>query len=98
LKLKLKKRRVIISNRLIYLSLFCLLSVAAGTVRADSNLVAHYEFSAEGDYSNSVAGGAAGQPQGDAQVIWDDERGSYVLSLDGDGDYVDKDELVSLIR
>ena len=56
--------------------------------RAGSNLVAHYEFEGVGDFNNSVAGEAAGEPHGDAQVIWDDEIGSYVLSLDGDGDYV----------
>jgi len=77
------------SRKLIYLVLFSLLPLAVSTVRADSNLVAHYEFSAEGDFSNSVPGAAAtGDPQGDAKVIWDEERGSYVLSLDGDGDYV----------
>ena len=76
------------SERLVYLVSFCLLLITVSTIRADSNLVAHYEFSAEGDYSDSVLDGAAGQPQGDAQVIWDDERDSYVLSLNGDGDYV----------
>ena len=66
-----------------------LMLIMFSTVRADSNLVAHYDFSAEGDFSNSVAGAVAtGEPQGDAQVIWDQDRGSYVLSLDGDGDYV----------
>ena len=76
------------SGKLVYLVSFCLLLIMVGTIRADSNLVAHYEFSAEGDYSDSIPDGAAGQPQGDARVIWDDERDSYVLSLDGDGDYV----------
>jgi hypothetical protein len=86
------------STKLAYLVLFGLLPFAVGTVQADSNLVAHYEFSAEGDYGDSVAGRAAGQPQGDAQVIWDDERGSYVLSLDGDGDYVSyEDEWMGIV-
>ena len=77
------------SRKLVYLVSFGLVLVMVSSVRADSNLVAHYEFSAEGDFSNSVAGAVAtGDPQGDAQVIWDQERGSYVLSLDGDGDYV----------
>jgi len=76
------------SRKVIYLVLFGLLPLVVSTVRADSNLVAHYEFSAEGDFSDSVPDGAAGQSEGDAQVIWDDERSSYVLSLDGDGDYV----------
>jgi len=80
--------RIIMSGRLACLISLSLLLVIVSSVRADSNLVAHYEFSAEGDYSDSVPDGAAGQPQGDAQVIWDDERDSYVLSLDGDGDYV----------
>jgi len=75
------------SEKFIYLTLLGL-TLMVNSVWADSNLVAHYEFSAEGDYSDSVPDGAAGQPQGDAQVIWDDERDSYVLSLDGDGDYV----------
>jgi len=77
-----------VGTKLSYLILFVLLTVAISTVQADSNLMAHYEFSAEDDYSDSVPDGADGQPQGDAQVIWDDERDSYVLSLDGDGDYV----------
>jgi hypothetical protein len=86
------------SGKLIYFVSFGLLLVIAGFVRADSNLVAHYEFSAEGDYSNSIAGGTAGLPQGDAQIIWDDERDSYVLSLDGDGDYVSyEDEWMGIV-
>jgi len=57
--------------------------------RAASSLVAHYEFESVGDFTNRVPGsGAPGTPEGNAQIIWDDERGSYVLSLDGDGDYV----------
>jgi len=77
------------SGKLVCLVSFGLVLIMVSSVRADSNLVAHYEFSAEGDFSNSVAGAAAtGDPQGDAQVIWDQERESYVLSLDGDGDYV----------
>jgi len=76
------------SRKLIYLVLSGLLLIVINSVHADSNLVAHYEFSAGSDYSNSVTEGAAGQPEGDAQVIWDDERGSYVLCLDGDGDYL----------
>lgn len=77
------------SGRLACLVSFGLLLITVISVRADSNLVAHYEFSAEGDFSNSVAGATAtGDPQGDAQVIWDQDRGSYMLSLDGDGDYV----------
>ena len=77
------------SGKLVCLVSFGLLLIMVSSVRADSNLVAHYEFSAEGDFSNSVAGATAiGDPQGDAQVIWNQERGSYVLSLDGAGDYV----------
>ncbi len=75
-------------RKLVYLASFGLVLIAASSAGADSNLVAHYEFEAVGDFSNSLAGGAAGQPQGDAQVIWDGGRGSYVLSLDGEGDYV----------
>ena len=71
-----------------YLASFGLVLVAATYACADSNLVAHYEFGAVGNFSDSVAGGAAGEPQGDARIIWDDIKGSYVLSLDGDGDYV----------
>jgi hypothetical protein len=56
---------------------------------AVSKLVSHYEFKSAGDFSNSVIGsGPVGTPEGNAQIIWDDERASYVLSLDGDGDYV----------
>jgi hypothetical protein len=57
--------------------------------RAASSLVALYEFESVGDFTNRVPGsGPPGTPEGNAQIIWDDERGSYVLSLDGDGDYV----------
>ncbi|MHC4438852.1 MAG: LamG domain-containing protein, partial [Planctomycetota bacterium] len=76
------------SSKSVFLVSFGLLLTMVSSVRADTNLVAHYEFSAEDDFSNSIPDGAAGQPQGDAKVVWDDERDSYVLSLDGDGDYV----------
>ena len=76
------------SRKLIYMILFGFSPLVISSVLADSNPVAHYEFSAEGDYSNSAPDGGEGQPEGDVQVIWDDERDSYVLSLDGDGDYV----------
>jgi len=75
-------------RKLVYLAFFGMVLIATSPAGADSNLVAHYEFEAVGDFSNSLAGGTAGQPQGDTQVIWGDGRGSYVLSLDGDGDYV----------
>jgi len=86
------------SGKSVFFVSFGALLLTASSLRADSNLVAHYEFSAEGDYSDSIAGGAAGQPQGDAQVIWDDERDSFVLSLDGDGDYVNyEDEWMGIV-
>ncbi len=63
------------SGKLVCLVSFGLVLIMVSSVRADSNLVAHYEFSAEGDFSNSVPGATAtGDPQGDAQVIWDQER------------------------
>jgi len=77
------------SRKLACLVLSGLVLIMVSVVQADENLVAHYEFSAEGDFSNSVPEAiATGEPQGDAQVVWDQDRGSYVLSLDGDGDYV----------
>jgi len=58
--------------------------------RAGQNPVAHYEFESINDFSNTGTNTAAitGEVKGGAQIIWDDDRGSYVLSVDGDGDYV----------
>ena len=52
-----------------------------------ADLIAQYEFEYVGDFSNSIDEGV-GEPFGQAQVVWDQEIESYVLSLDGDGDYV----------
>lgn len=59
------------------------LGFAAATAGAD--LVAHYEFEVA---ANDSVGTNHGTLMGNAQVINDTERG-MVLSLDGDGDYVD---------
>ncbi|MFQ6036444.1 MAG: LamG domain-containing protein, partial [Sedimentisphaerales bacterium] len=72
----------------LFLTSFVLVLGSVSYTWAVPNLVAHYEFEGVADYNDSVGGGLAGEPKGNAQVIWDDDRGSYVLSLDGDGDYV----------
>ncbi len=67
-----------------------LVLVQVGHTRAGQNPVAHYQFEGTNDFSNTGTNAAAitGEPKGNAQITWDDERASYVLSLDGDGDYV----------
>ena len=62
----------------------------AGYIRAGQDPVAHYQFESATDFSNTGTNAAAitGEPKGDAQLIWDNGRGSHVLSVDGDGDYV----------
>jgi hypothetical protein len=72
----------------LFLICFVLVLGLVGYTQAAPNPVAHYKFEGDGDYINSVAGSFVGEPKGDAQVIWNDDRQSYVLSLDGDGDYV----------
>jgi len=62
------------------------LALVPGLVNsAPAALVAHYEF--DGDYTDS-AGSNHGTKAGDAQIVYDANRG-LVLSIDGDGDYVD---------
>ncbi|MBA7617916.1 hypothetical protein ES703_25234 [subsurface metagenome] len=57
------------------------------TAPSDDNLVARWEF--EGDYTDSNGSPSNdGIPHGDASIVSDPCRG-YVLSLDGDGDYVE---------
>jgi len=61
----------------------------AGYTWAGQEPVAHYEFEGTNDFSNTGTSAAiTGEPKGNAQIIWDDDRGSYVLSLAADGDYV----------
>jgi len=55
------------------------------TAPSDVNLVARWEF--EGDYTDSN-GSNDGVPYGDAVIVSDPCRGN-VLSVDGDGDYVE---------
>jgi len=77
-------------RKMIYLTSLVLVFGSASSTWARSNLVAHYEFKGVGDFNNTVPGAVSvvGTPVGEAQVIWDDDRQSYVLRLDGDGDYV----------
>jgi hypothetical protein len=74
------------------LSAACLVLVLAlaGYTRAAQDPVARYQFEGANDFSNTGTNTAAltGEPKGNAQIIWDDQRASYVLSLDGDGDYL----------
>ena len=62
----------------------------AGYTPAAQDPVARYQFEGANDFSNTGTNAAAltGEPKGNAQIVWDDQRASYVLSLDGDGDYV----------
>ncbi len=75
-----------------WLSLVTLALVLAptGYTRAGQNPVAHYRFEGTNDFSNTGSNAAAltGEPKGNAQILWDEQRGSHVLNLDGDGDYV----------
>ncbi len=76
-------------RKLLSLTSLLLVLGLAGYTWAGQEPVAHYEFEGINDFSNTGTSAAiTGEPKGDAQIIWDDDRGSYVLSLDGDGDYV----------
>lgn len=66
--------------------LAAVLAIGPATGAAKADLVALYEF--EDDASDSTSNGLNGTLMGDASIVSDDERGN-VLSLDGDGDYVD---------
>ena len=73
------------------LSLTSLLAVLAlaGHAGAGQDPVAHYQFEGANDFANTgTAAAITGEPKGNAQIIWDDDRGSYALNLAADGDYV----------
>ena len=74
----------------LFLSSAGLALALANYARSGQHPVAQYQFEGANDFGNTGTNAAAvtGEPKGDAQIIWDDDRGSYVLSLDGDGDYV----------
>lgn len=77
-------------QKLLPLTSLVLVLALASHIRAAQDPVAHYQFEGVNDFSNTGTDTAAitGEPKGDAQIVWDDDRDSYVLSLDGDGDYV----------
>ena len=77
-------------RKLLPLSSLVLVLALAGHIRAAQEPVAHYQFEGVNDFSNTGTDSAAitGEPKGGAQIIWDDDRGSYVLSLAADGDFV----------
>ncbi len=77
-------------GRWLSLVAFVFVLAPAGDARAAQEPVAHYQFEGTTDFSNTGTntGAITGEPKGGAQIIWDEQRGSYVLSLDGDGDYV----------
>ncbi len=77
-------------RKLLFLSSLVLVLALAGHIRAADDPIAHYQFEGVNDFNNTGTNSAAitGEPQGDAQIVWDDDRGSYVISLDGKGDYV----------
>ena len=54
---------------------------------AQDSLVAYYNF--EDNFSDSSGHNLHGTPFGNAAIVFDSDRKSNVLSLDGDGDYVD---------
>jgi hypothetical protein len=65
----------------------CIVLFAASFVLAQGSLVAHYSF--EGNFDDISANHLNAIPHGDAKTIYDPDRGSTVVSLDGGGDYVD---------
>ena len=65
------------------LSILLILVTSISLVNAQ--LIARYEFETNADDSTGINNGTL---MGDAQIVSDAQRGS-VLSLDGDGDYVD---------
>ncbi len=71
-----------------------LLSIGLFVGSAEAELRSWYEF--EGDFSNNITGPDAA-PIGNAQIVTDGERGQ-VLSLDGNGDYLDcgNDSIVNI--
>ncbi len=76
-------------RKLLSLTFVVFVLVLTGYAGAGQEPVAHYQFEGTNDFSNTGTSAAiTGEPKGDAQIIWDDDRGSYVLSVDGDGDYV----------
>jgi len=77
-------------GKLFSLAALVLVLALAGYARAGQDPVAHYRFEGTNDFSNTGTNPAAitGEPQGNAQIVWDDDRSSYVLSLAADGDYV----------
>ncbi len=60
-------------------------AASATTIDAITSIVAFYEF--EGNY-NDTMGGPTGTPAGHAAIVYDSDRGSNVLRVDGSGDYV----------
>jgi len=65
-----------------------LLLASTSYTQVTPNLIRHFKFGDIDDYRDSVAG-TTGTAQGNAHIIWDDDRKSYVLNPDGDGSYVD---------
>jgi len=57
------------------------------TIDPSNFLVAHYMF--DGDFTDATANSLDGTANGDAAVVYDARLGSNVVTLDGDGDYVD---------
>ena len=60
------------------LSSLILVLALTGHIRAAEDPVAHYQFEGVNDFSNTGTDSAAitGEPKGDAQIVWDDERDS----------------------
>ncbi len=77
-------------RRTLFLIFLVLVLGGASHTCSGQEPVARYDFEGTNDFSNTGTNTAAitGEPKGNAQIIWDDDRGSYVLSLPADGDYV----------
>ena len=69
------------------LSLLLIIGLITNTADADPNLVVHYTFD-DGTASDVSGNGHHGILFDDAGIVFDVERNSSVLSLDGDGDYL----------
>ncbi|MFC1766148.1 LamG-like jellyroll fold domain-containing protein [Planctomycetota bacterium] len=69
-------------NKSLFPTLIVLMLVSIGYAQETPKPIVHFEFKDANDF-------APGTPQGDAQLIWDNERSSYVLRTDGVGAYID---------
>ncbi|MFQ6114705.1 MAG: LamG-like jellyroll fold domain-containing protein [bacterium] len=74
------------TNKFLSISIVLVLGWGSSALAQD-HLVAYYTF--EGNFSDSSGNNLNGTPFGDATIVFDTDRESNVLRLDGEGDYVD---------